>query len=70
MGLKNVLENGLSKAEVRAILALTCVTGLVALTFGVCAFVPEMRELAFTTLANIAFTVIGYYFGIKKSQEG
>ena len=62
------IKDGLSKAEVRAILAISLVVGLIILAGGLCAFVPDMRQLCFTTVANLAFSVVAYYFGTKASQ--
>jgi UPF0716 family protein affecting phage T7 exclusion len=62
------LKDGLTKTEVRAILALFLVIGLISLSIGLCAFVPELRQLAYTTLANLVFSVVAYYFGTKTTK--
>jgi membrane protein implicated in regulation of membrane protease activity len=64
----NWLKDGLKKAEVRAILAIALVFGLITLCIGLCAFVPELRQLSFTTLANLVFSVVAYYFGTKTTK--
>lgn len=63
------VKDGLSKAEVRAILAVLLVSSVIALSFLLVFVNPDMTQLVYTTIANMAFAVIAFYFGTKMTQS-
>lgn len=63
------MKDGLSRAEVRAILAVTLVASFIAMSFYIAAVHPEHVQLVYSALANAMFAVLAFYFGTKTLQQ-
>ncbi|MEM5868241.1 MAG: hypothetical protein QXG39_10035 [Candidatus Aenigmatarchaeota archaeon] len=63
------VKNGLSKAEVRAILAVTLVASFILLSFYIAIVYPQHIQLVYSALANAMFAVLAFYFGTKTLQQ-
>jgi len=64
------LTNGLSKAEVRSILALLLCCAFIIFVFATVAWFPTKFDFVAGAIVAIVNVVVGYYFGSKTAQQG